>query len=222
MADFSSPQSNGGQSNAAVAAGSGAADVVVSAAPGRVCKVVIIAAGSAALKLYDHATATSGAKLIWASPATTVAGDQYTLDIPVANGIVALQASGSPLAAVTYGPDGPLATTKGRALPTSVGGNATSYHAAGAGGASAASAGSGRLCRICVMAQGTVVTNIYDNASAASGTKIWTIPASGTTAVASGTMFDVQVPVANGIFVGGAANTSECLVTYATDAPFGR
>lgn len=86
----------------AVAAGAGAADVVVVASgPGVLNKVVCSTTGSAALKIYDHASASSGAKLLWTSSTTLAQGTVTELNIPFYNGLVALQASGS--AAVTVG-----------------------------------------------------------------------------------------------------------------------
>ena len=93
--------------------------------------------------------------------------------------------------------------------------------AAGTGGAGAALTGGGRLCKVVVMSQGSVATDIYDN-TAASGTKIFTVPASGTTAKETGTVYDLQIPVTTGIYVAGAANTSGLTVTYSKDKPYGR
>jgi len=88
MSDLAQNQTSGGQKVAVVAAGAGTADVVVSALPGRINKVLVTAsASSAALELYDHATASSGAKLLWKSATDATAGDVITLDIPVSNGI---------------------------------------------------------------------------------------------------------------------------------------
>lgn len=219
MADYSAMHAVGGQKSAAVAAGSGAADVVVSAKPGRITKLVFTAAGTAALKLYDHASASSGAKLLWVSATTPAAGDVITLDIPVDNGCVALQANGTGACTVYFTEDtvaGSGASDKSK--PVSYGGQHTSYHAAGASGAAAALAAPGRLCRVVVLAAGTAATNIYDNASAASGTKLYTLPASPTV----GTIYDLQFPAANGIYVGGATNTSSILVTYTKNTPYGR
>lgn len=91
----------GGSQTAAIAAGTGTAAVVVKDTAGRLCKVLVTAAGSAALTFYDNASAATGT-VIGVIPATAVAGDLYTLDIPAANGIVAGQVSGSPAATVSY------------------------------------------------------------------------------------------------------------------------
>ena len=219
MSDYSYLSSDGGQKIAAVAAGAGAADVVVSAKPGRVCRLVVTTAGTAALELYDHASASAGATLIWKSIATPAVGDSLTLDIPVQNGIVAKQASGSAAITVSFVED----ATGGRgvydkASLSNKGGNKTSFHAAGAGGAAAASAAPCRLCRLVVLAAGTAATLIYDNASAASGTLLYSLKASPTV----GDIVDLQIPASAGIYVAGAANTSSVLVTYATSNAFGR
>ena len=60
MADPSLFTSYGGTSYAAVAAGAGTAAVVVSANKGRCCKVIVIATGTAAISIYDNASAASG------------------------------------------------------------------------------------------------------------------------------------------------------------------
>ena len=100
---------------------------------------------------------------------------------------------------------------------TSTAGQYTSAHAAGAGGAAIALTGPGRLCRITVQTLGTAATVIYDNTSAA-GTALFTVPAS----PAVGTIYDVQMPAAIGIFVGGATNTSGITLSYTKDTPYGR
>lgn len=218
MPDYSAQHSNGGQKSAAVAAGSGAADVVVSAKPGRITKVVFTAAGTAALKLYDHASASSGAKLLWTSVATPAAGDILTLDIPVDNGCVALQANGTGAATIYFTEDNVSGAGADQSKPISTGGQYTSYHAAGASGAAAALAAPGRLCRLVVLTSGSAATVIYDNASAASGTKLYTLKASPTV----GDVLDLQLPAVNGIYVAGATNTSSVLVTYSKNTPYGR
>lgn len=89
------------------------------------------------------------------------------------------------------------------------GGQYTAAVAAGAGGAAVVLTGAGRLCKVIVMTAGSAATDIYDSL-AASGTKILTIPATPTV----GTVYDVQIPVAVGIFPAGATNTSGLTVTY--------
>lgn len=213
MSDLALNQTSGGQYVAAVGAGAGAADVVVSAYPGRVNRVLVTTAGTAALELYDHASASSGATLIWKSIATPALGDALTLDLPVANGIVAKQASGSAAVTVSYTKDENSDAVADKSSLVTNGGQLTSYHAAGASGAAAALAAPGRLCKISVLSSGSAATIIYDNASAASGTKLYTVKASPTV----GDVIDLQVPASAGIYVAGATNTSALLVTYSKD-----
>lgn len=220
MADSSLLQSSGGSLTTAVAAGSGTADVVVSAYPGRVNRIVITTAGSAALELYDHASASSGARLIWKSGATpAVETDNVTLDLPVQYGIVAKQASGSAAVTISYTKKGSpkVAPSPDEVQKINSGGQYTSYHAAGASGAGAASAKPGRLCKLSVLSSGSAATVIYDNASAASGTKLFTLAANPTV----GVMYDIQMPVSAGIYVAGDTNTSALTLSYNSDGPHG-
>lgn len=90
------------------------------------------------------------------------------------------------------------------------GGTLTAAVAAGAGGAGVVKAAAGRLCRIIVTTLGTAAMTFYDNASAASGTALFVIPAS----AAAGTIYNLQMPAANGIYAGGAANTPAVTVAY--------
>ena len=98
----------------------------------------------------------------------------------------------------------------GNPLPSTVGGAATYAYAAGATGAKIVKAAAGVLCRILVTVAGTAALSIYDSASAASGTVIASIPASAPV----GTIYDLQMPAANGITIGGAASTPGVTVSY--------
>jgi len=60
----------------------------------------------------------------------------------------------------------------------------------------------GRLCRIVVTVAGTIAFSVFDNASAASGTALFTSP----TATSIGTIFDIQLPAQNGITVSNPAS----------------
>jgi len=108
-----------------------------------------------------------------------------------------------------------------KAQQNSNGGQSYYAAAAGTGGAGIALTGGGRLCKVVVMSQGSAATDIYDN-TAASGTKIFSLPASGTQTVYAGTIYDLQVPVANGLYVAGTTNTSALTVTYSSDTVYGR
>ncbi len=218
MADRSKIQTDGGQKYTAVAAGTTAADAVLSAKPGRINRVVVNTAGTDVLVLHDHATASGSGRAVWSSPSTYALGAISVLDIPVANGIVALKANGSAAATVYFTEDGVTGGVADKAEVISDGGQYSSHHAAGTGGASAALAAPGRLCLISILSSGSAATIIYDNASAASGTKLFTVPATPTV----GDVYSVQAPCLNGIFVGGATNTSNILVTYNKAGAYGR
>ena len=214
MSDLALQQTSGGTKIAVVAAGAGTADVVVSALPGRINKVLVtVSASSAALELYDHASASSGAKLLWKSATDATAGDVITLDIPVTNGIVAKQVSNSAGVTISYTEDESSDALVDKSQLVTSGGQFTSYHAAAGSGAGAALAAPGRLCKVSVLTSASAVTHIYDNDDAASGNKLFTLKASPTI----GTVYDLQVPASAGIYVGGATNTSSLLVTYTTD-----
>lgn len=69
---------------------------------------------------------------------------------------------------------------------------------------------SGRICRVLVTATGTGVCTFYDNPSAASGTVIGVVPASATV----GTVYQFDMPAANGIFASNAASGPALTVSY--------
>lgn len=221
MADLSIIQTASHKTGTVAASSTG--DVVVSALPGRINKIVITTAGSAALELYNHASASSGAQLVWKSPATTVLGEVYTVNIPVSLGIVGKRQSNTPAYTVSYTEDSISVggDTVHKAAILSDGGQYSSTHAAGASGAGAALAEPGVLCTLTVLSQGSAATIIYDSASAASGTALFSVPASGTTSVAAGTVYNLQMPCASGIYVGGATNTSQVVVSYLKNTPSG-
>lgn len=74
----------------------------------------------------------------------------------------------------------------------------------------AVKASAGFLARVIVLTAGSGASTIYDNASAASGNIVLAIPATPTI----GTVYTVNTPVANGIYVAGAANSSALSVLY--------
>lgn len=217
MADFLHPHTTGGQKADDVAAGSGAADVVVSDTPGRVCKLVVTTTASAALELHDDESASATADIVWKSAADIAAGSIIDLQIPCSKGIVLKQANGSAAVTISYTEDDVSGAVADKSLPHSDGGQYRSTHAAGSSGAAAASAVPGRLCRVVVLSAGSAATDIYDNASAASGVKLFTIPANPTV----GDIYNVQMPAVNGIYVAGASNTSQCCVTYTKQEALG-
>jgi len=68
----------------------------------------------------------------------------------------------------------------------------------------------GRLCRLVVTVAGTVAFTVFDNASAASGTALFTSP----TATSIGTIFDIQLPAQNGITVSNPASGPGITVSW--------
>jgi hypothetical protein len=68
----------------------------------------------------------------------------------------------------------------------------------------------GRLCRIVVTVAGTVSFTVFDNASAASGTALFTSPI----ATSIGTIFDIQLPAQNGITVSDPASGPGITVSW--------
>lgn len=89
------------------------------------------------------------------------------------------------------------------ALQEANGGRNTTAFAAGTAVATPIKAAAGRIGKVIVTVLGTAAMNIYDNASAASGTILCAIPASAPV----GSIYDVQMPAANGITVGGVASS---------------
>jgi hypothetical protein len=69
----------------------------------------------------------------------------------------------------------------------------------------------GRLCRIVITVGGTAAFSVFDNASAASGTALFTSP----TTTNIGTIFDIQLPAQNGITVSDPASGPGITVSWA-------
>lgn len=87
----------GNQTTTIAAAGS----ANVKATPGRLGRVLITTAGTAAITFYDNAAGNSSGKIIGITPAVTVQGQIYDFSMPAAAGISAVGGAGSP--AVTVG-----------------------------------------------------------------------------------------------------------------------
>lgn len=84
-----------------VAAGVGAAAVVIKASAGYLSGVLVTSAATAALNIFDNASAGSGT-LIGFVPATATAGQYFPFNMPALNGITAEQANGSPAVTVAF------------------------------------------------------------------------------------------------------------------------
>lgn len=88
-------------SNAAVAAGVGTAAQAIKGAPGYLSGVLVTALGTAAISIYDNASAASGT-VIGYIPASTAAGTFIAFNMPAMLGITAGKVSNSPAFTVAY------------------------------------------------------------------------------------------------------------------------
>lgn len=86
----------------------------------------------------------------------------------------------------------------------------TTAIAAGTATATVVRATPGRLVRVLVTTTGTNPLNIYDNATAGSGTVIGCLPAS----PAVGSVYTFSMPAKNGITVGGHANNPGITISF--------
>lgn len=89
------------------------------------------------------------------------------------------------------------------ALQSASGGRSTSLYAAGTASNVVIKGTPGRIGKVVVTATGTAGVNIYDNATTNSGTILLAVPANAVV----GTIYDVQLPAAAGITVGGVASS---------------
>lgn len=95
--DLAMVQTNGGQYAQAVAAAT--ATAVLSGA-GRLCKVIVVTSGSAAITLYDNTAASGTVACI--IPANPTVGAVYDVQIPVTTGIYAGGTTNTSALTVTY------------------------------------------------------------------------------------------------------------------------
>lgn len=81
----------------------GAANTVVSAYPGMLCRVLVTTAGTGAgsVLIYDNATTNSGT-VIGVIPATIAIGTYYTFLMPAVNGITAVNVANGPVLTISY------------------------------------------------------------------------------------------------------------------------
>lgn len=87
--------------NASIAAGTGSSVHVIKAVPGFLSGVLVTATASAAMNIYDNASAASGT-IIGTIPATATAGQYYPFNMPALNGITVGVVSGSAGITVAY------------------------------------------------------------------------------------------------------------------------
>lgn len=101
--------------------------------------------------------------------------------------------------------------TNGHIQGLTDGGSATNVaHTAGKATDTVVKAAAAMLCNILVTATGTTDLEIYDNASAGSGSMVAVVPAN----TPKGTLIKAQMPCANGITTKGAANTPAVTISY--------
>ncbi len=108
MADLIQMQSAGGQlSKALVAvAGTSGGNVICTAVPGRMCKIVVTSAGTgASLTFYDSATTNAGTVVYVTAATTQTLGTVTDINIPLANGLVVNGTTGTPGLLVTFNKD---------------------------------------------------------------------------------------------------------------------
>lgn len=91
----------GGGATSSVA--SGAANTVVKASAGRLCRILVTTAGSGSgnVLVYDNASTNSGT-VIGIVPATIAIGTFYNFEMPAANGITVQNVASGPVLTVSY------------------------------------------------------------------------------------------------------------------------
>lgn len=106
MSDKAKQYSTGGQACTSVAT-SGAADLLLVAGAGRLCKVFINTAGTTLLRFWDSATTSgaAGAVPVYTAAQTTTAGAVYDVQAPFANGLVVSRAANAPGFTVSWTSD---------------------------------------------------------------------------------------------------------------------
>lgn len=87
--------------NYALAAGSGTTAVTIKASAGYLKSFVVTTTATAALTIYDNASAASGTAL-YTTASNIAAGTIVVLDMPFANGLTVSQASGTMAATFSY------------------------------------------------------------------------------------------------------------------------
>jgi hypothetical protein len=93
---------NSQQGGATVSVPSGAGNTVVSAAPGRLCRVLVTTASTgAAVLIYDNATTNSGTVIGYLA-ANVAAGTLTVFDMPAAAGITVANVLNGPVITVSY------------------------------------------------------------------------------------------------------------------------
>lgn len=89
----------GGVSTVAIAVA--AANTVVKAAPGRICRIVITTAGTTTFTVFDNATTNSGL-VLYAAPAANAVGSIIDIQMPAQNGITIQNTATGPAMTVSF------------------------------------------------------------------------------------------------------------------------
>ncbi len=103
-----------------------------------------------------------------------------------------------------------MATFTDFAGAVETGGLSNAPVSANGGSAQVVKGSPGRLCLVTVTASGTAAGTFYDNASAASGTKLLVVPAN----AAVGAIYQLGMPAANGITFDALANAPSLTVGF--------
>lgn len=77
--------------------------------------------------------------------------------------------------------------------------------------------GAGRICKIAIITAGTAMISVYDGTQSTGGTLIYSTITNDVT----GTIKDVQLPVATGIVVKGTTGSGGCAVGYNKSSAYG-
>ena len=78
--------------------------------------------------------------------------------------------------------------------------------------------GPGRLCKLVTLTNDTAVLTLYDNTTGPGGNILFNTVVNTATA----TIYNLDIPVANGIWAKGAANTPAVGISFTLDTPYGR
>lgn len=94
------PNLSGGLQTVAIAAGT-TADTTIKAAPGRLCKILIVSSGTAALQIFDNASGHTGVCIAYVA-ANAAAGTLVDVQFPAAAGITVQGNSNNPAVTISY------------------------------------------------------------------------------------------------------------------------
>ena len=91
---------NGGKNATAIAAGT-AADTVIKATPGRLCRILVTTLGTNPMQVFDNASGHTGT-IIGALAASAPVGTQLDLQMPAANGITVFGNASNPAVTIFW------------------------------------------------------------------------------------------------------------------------